>query len=214
MKTLDELQIGHLHYLAPLSNAASILVRGILSYNRAKLLPHCDASNWGVQRLRGQLIVPNTSRSLHDFVPLFFATHTPMQYVLTQGYFASMKQHDLVVFEISASKAFAKRGRVFSDGNAAACGTKFYRKLRDLHCLDWNIIRTYNAYSPKYKRIKSAELLVPDRVPPEMIISVRTIDFSVCKLLRRQVREWCKRHQLICPELRYFNVTADTTHFY
>lgn len=75
----------NLYYMAPIENAAFIAGFGILSYNtiHAKgdlaAIVHTIADPFVNNRRHGRNVA---GRSLHDYVPLYWATHTPMQYVL------------------------------------------------------------------------------------------------------------------------------------
>lgn len=65
----------------------------------------------------------------------------------------------LLVFEEKKTKL------KFSDGNAACNNTIFYNDIKDLEKLDWGIIKNVRkAFSPEYKRRKSAEVLVKDKI--------------------------------------------------
>jgi len=185
-KKLEEYRINHLYYMAPMSNVPFILALGILSYNIAKELPHKDVSLWSVQKRREKLI-PGTNKKIHDYVPLYFSTHTPMQYNITQGNKYSdpvINQKDLVFFEIDAVKIFELDGIVFTDGNAASKDTRFYYDISSLDELDWYIIRyVSDTYSKDYKRKKAAEVLVPNRVPTNFFNRVIVYNKeALCKL--------------------------------
>ena len=81
---LKKFGIYYLRYMAPIDNVPSILATGILSYNLILRmhLNHRDIADDRVQEIR-KSIIPLTKRSIHDYVPLYFGTQTPMQYVIT-----------------------------------------------------------------------------------------------------------------------------------
>ena len=94
--------VQNLHYMSHRENMLSILRRGILSYSRAAQIPHCDCSDPSVQ-LHREFVVQVSNRKLHEYACLYFATHTPMQYVLTQGTArrpAVMYEEDLVFVDV------------------------------------------------------------------------------------------------------------------
>lgn len=72
---LDELQ-----FIAPITNAASILDMGILSHNRARRLDHESVADEEVQDRRRQQ-VPN-GRRLHDYANLYINARNGMMYRL------------------------------------------------------------------------------------------------------------------------------------
>lgn len=140
------------------SKVRGILVEGILSRNmvQRRNIPHKDISYRSVQNLRKNVLV-----DIHDYVPLYFATHTPMLYDVynksDDGKFIVVIKIDLRIFE---KRAF------FTDMNAACKECNFYTKVEDLENLKWDIINERKCYSKLYKKYKQAELLVRNKVPP------------------------------------------------
>lgn len=169
---LAKYSIQHLYYIAPIENALWILILGILS--RKKILsPHTpqinDISHEAVQDRRKEIILPS-ERPLHDYVPLYFTTHTPTQYIMTRTLKKnSYKEENKypVIIEIDALSIFQTPDIFYSDGNAASAGTVFYDNYSELKNLDWDIIKKkqINIHSKEEKRKKAAEVLVPDSVP-------------------------------------------------
>ncbi len=147
-------------YLTHLDNLESILENGILSRDmcHALRISPSDISDGRVQSRRHEF---------HGCVPLFFADNTPMLWVV-------MKKLGDKIALLEVDKAVLRTpGAMFSDGNLASCVTNLYENEAALANLDWHII--YNrrgAYSPEWKRVRSAEVLVPDEVGPEHILAI------------------------------------------
>jgi hypothetical protein len=101
-----------------------------------------------------------------------------MQYVVCvrQG-----KIDQVAMVEVNVN-AFGLPGVIFTDGNARSSETHRYDDLKDLTALDWQVLDTPDAWSREYKRKKSAEVLVPDVVPPSYI--ERVCVSHACKLPR------------------------------
>jgi len=166
-----------LYYMAHIRNAPTIPILGILSYNQVRSTPALDKLSVSiadpfVNMRRHRLRI--SGRSLHDYVPLYWATHTPMQYVTVRD--GVLREDDLVFFVPDALRVFRLPGVMTTDGNAASQETKFWEGEGALPHLDWNIIHTPNCFSREYKRCKCAEVLVLDRIAPDCIsyIAVRT----------------------------------------
>lgn len=115
---------------------------------------------------RHGMIVGN--RPLHDFVPLYWATHTPMQYVVTQRE-ARLPQEQLVFFVLDPASVLQLPGVWTTDGNAASSETRMFEGREGLKHLDQTILATPNCFSREYKRKKCAEVLVPGEVPASCI---------------------------------------------
>ena len=215
---LKKYGIDHLHYMAPMDNAALILVHGILSYNNAKAVPHRSVALVSVQEWRESMI-PGTGKRIHDYVPLYFATHTPMQYVITtpapmRGRAMVLKQRDLVFIEVDATKVFSLLGVIFTDGNAASNETNFYSDISDLDKLDWDSIWRPNTfphcYDPEWKRKKASEVLVPDRMPIEFFSSIVVFSQAAkSDLVERlnALRKGCRKNFQIIFGLIHRNVS-------
>jgi len=144
--------------------------------------------DWGhIQRRRSRTIQhPWGSFHLQDMCPLFFATHTPMLYV--------QEDRDVVAHLEVTPLLLLHKGVFFSDGNCASPATDVFYDLEDLECLDWDIILfERNCWSREYKRVKAAEVLVPEQVHPVFIkrIHVRTeiVRLRVEAALREDARE-------------------------
>lgn len=84
----------------------------------------------------------------------------------------TVAQHDLVFFVLDASRVLEIPGVLTTDGNAASDETRFFKGDGAIPHLDWQILRNPCCYSRDYKRRKSAEVLVPDVVPPNIIAHI------------------------------------------
>lgn len=203
-----------LFYMAPLENAALILHLGVYSYNRVNDSPelcggrHSIADPF-VNGRRHRLVI--NERSLHDYVPLYWATHTPMQYVVTQKE-KRLEQQKLVFFLFDPSKIFAISGVLSTDGNAACEETLFYEGRGAEPYLDWKILETKDCYWPNYKRKKCAEVLVPDCIPPSLISKVALRSKAAREVFRSHATRAAQTLHLqktsrvpieVCPDFYY-----------
>lgn len=155
---LNQYNIKSFYYITHIENLNSILEKGIFCKNLMEDKSHKDISNGAVQRKRN---------GWHNYVPLFFADNTPMLYCVIKSY-----KNNIILLEIDKDIAFEKNMR-FSDGNIACGGTKIYDKLDDLEQLDWSIIFNRKpACSKEWKRKRSAELLIPDKMNVSYISNI------------------------------------------
>lgn len=176
---LEEHNVNYLYHMTHIDNLRSILKYGLLSHNSArggKL--ETDIADNEVNERRSKPD-PIYDRSLHDYVPLYFNPKNPMLY--------SRKgiQNDIVILAIN-TKIIGGTEVVFTDGNAASSGTKFYSSVTDLQNL--NMACIYGEYWNDFedgKRERCAETLVPNRIGASMILKV----FCNGTLSMRQVEE-------------------------
>ena len=158
-------EIKKFWYITSINNLVSIFKRGILcraEINKAEInkfeIPTTDISNRGVQKHR---------KGFHQLVPLFFADNTPMLYI-------KMKEASDAICLLEIDKAVKDLDDVqFSNGNVASQNTEIYNSLDSFTNEEEEIIFSRNpAYWNKWKRIRSAEVLVPTKVKPKFIKSI------------------------------------------
>ena len=160
--------------IQPISNIPSIISRGILSYNRAAAMRHVTIAMVDVQSRRDNVIIPQ-GNALHSYANAYFDPRNPMMY----------KRKDmaetLCVLAISAL-VLDCAGTIISDGNAASAYSRFYSPQDGIQKLDfceiygqwWLDEDSYEQM--KRKRIKCAEILVPDVIAYEYIIGAIVVN--------------------------------------
>ena len=161
----------YLLYMAPIQNAALIACLGVMSYNNVNQNPALS----NLSRSIADPFVNDRRRyvhgiDLHDYVPLYWACHTPMQYVVTRR--GVLDQSELIFFRFRTNGILSLPGILTTDGNAASGSTTIYEGIGTLDLVDWRIISTHDCYSVEYKRKKCAEVLVPGSVRPDLIDSI------------------------------------------
>ncbi len=163
-------RVSELHYITSLHNLGSIAARGILSHTLAAALEHESVALESVQDVREGKTVPG-QRKLHEYANLYFDARNAMMYKLRVG----DQRNDLIVVRV-AHEAMDIEGAVLTDGNAASATTRFLESPRQLDQVDEE--RTFavswehdNPFvKTEWRRRRCAEILVPDVVPPSMLI--------------------------------------------
>src|SRR5947209_7641347 len=110
---------GYIYHMVHFENLRSIFQNGALLSNeilRERGIIARSIANNEVQALRSRIFVWDSSsknyRSLHSYVPFYFATHTPMLRN-NQGI-----QNRLIIFEVTRH-ILRNQGVLFTDGNAS-----------------------------------------------------------------------------------------------
>ncbi|MFZ5625125.1 MAG: DUF4433 domain-containing protein [Gemmatimonadota bacterium] len=161
-------ELTELHYIAHMSNVASILGQGILSNRRASQVEHTSVAMQAVQDRRANVVVPG-GRKLHDYANLYVCARNPMLY-------KRQHQHlDLCVLQVSTD-VLDLPGVVVTDANAASDYVRFAAAPAGLSIVDREA--TFAEYwtdpNPivqwQKKSAKCAEVLVPDRIDPGFIM--------------------------------------------
>ncbi len=162
-------QIKELHYITYIDTVTSILKDGILCHKLAEKLSHRDLSKTGVQERRAKIKIPN-AKYLHEYANLYFDAHNPM--------LCRIQEHNIDICVLCVTpKILFISNVVISDCNAARDYARFYSSPEGLENLKYNHI--YDRYwnhddlFQKYlhKGIKCAEVLVPEKVEPNYILS-------------------------------------------
>lgn len=184
MHEIHQHRIRYLYHLTHLINLPTLFEHGILSHNEAhrRGLVAADLSNGEVQGRR-RFLVPGLSpapgqATLHDYVPLYFTTKNPML-------FARRDVQESIVILGVAPRVLLDPGTLFTDGNAAARETRFYRGTANLDRLPWNVLHAHY-WSPfkDGKRQRCAEVLVYRQTPLQEILKV----FCATEETKRAVR--------------------------
>jgi len=173
---VDRARIQELHFITPIGNVPSILQHGILCHRDAATKAHASIAMPEVQAIRATVRVPDGTprgRPLHSYANLYVHARNPMMYV------RSSQHESTCVLRISPN-VLDLPGTVIADGNAGSRGgyTLFAPMPAGLDALDPDLVLSRYWTSPtgdyfnycERKRKRCAEVLVPDRVPPEYVI--------------------------------------------
>ena len=170
-------KITQKHYLTNIThrnNISSILFNGLLCYEKTKEIDHISVALGNVQLRREHKNVPN-GMPLHRYASLYFAPRNPMMYYL-KYHLEEVEFNKLIVLMI-APEVLEMDGVVITDGNAASNITRFFSPDEGLNRVDftnrvyadwWTDDDPYAA--AEKRRAKCAEILVPEVIPPSMII--------------------------------------------
>jgi hypothetical protein len=121
-----------------------------------------------IQELRANITVPR-GRRLHDFANLYICARNPMLY-------KRRNNHLTLCILVVSPDVLDIPGTVITDGNAASDYTLFVNSPNGLRIVDkeltfaeyWTHADQIEAW--RHRRMKCAEVLVPDRIPPEYIL--------------------------------------------
>lgn len=168
-------------------NVEYILENGMCC--RGHKLEDPDYINIGMRKLiedRKDYPVPiKGAGNLGEYVPFYFAGHSPMLYTIINGYsgVAKRPQEDIIYF-VSSVEKIEEEGLpfVFSDRHAKRAVANFYSSKSDLENLDWETIKkrkwANDQNNLSRRDIKQAEFLVHKHVPITCIhaLVVKTLE--------------------------------------
>lgn len=122
-----------------------------------------------------QVVVIPPGGTLGEYIPFYFAGHSPMLLNIVTGHGVSKIPQRDIAFLVCDAIEMTKAGiqYCFTDGNAAHSITKFYNSLKDINKLDWNTIKAtiWHNTDEDYDRVrkKMAEFLAKEHIPSNMI---------------------------------------------
>jgi hypothetical protein len=152
-------------------NLASILESGILSHNLAARLSHRSIADREVQTARAQKIVPPSRRPLHSYANLYVNPRNIVGYRFVADTVDAGGSADEICVIRASLEVLDLPGVIVTDRNAASW-PQWMTPDVGLAALDHaDVFSTYWNGRDHAQRM-CAEVLVPDRVPPEYISEV------------------------------------------
>lgn len=165
-----------LYHITDINNLESILQHGgLLAVNvvNQKGVEYENIAHNNIQDRRSIKIVPLPPHgNLHDYVPFYFASKSPMLYAIYKGQVEGYdKGQDQIIYLITRTDIIhnAVLDYVFTDGHAVMGFTDYFKNLEDLDKIDWEVMDTRFWFDteedPDRKRRRQAEFLVHNVVP-------------------------------------------------
>lgn len=178
----DKTHHKSVYNIQPISNIPSVTAHGILSYQRAAALEHASIAMPEVQSKRDNMAIPN-GKPLHAYANAYFDPRNPMMYKRQQ------EAESLCVLAVSAT-VLDLPGVIVSDGNAASGYSRFYTPEEGIQRLDFSSV--YSEWwtsgdwleQQRRKRIKCAEILVPDVIPFAYVVGAIAVSEQGKEALR------------------------------
>ncbi len=163
-----------IYHFTDAKNLPGILRSGCL-YCKTQLPPECqqvDASHYDIQERRAVKTVRcGPGGVLHDYVPLYFATQSPMMFSISRGNVEGCSSNTgRLVYLVSSVERVQELGLdfVFSDGHPTVAFTRFYDDANKLDKVDWQVMamQYWNDADPfDGSRRRQAEFLVHGSLP-------------------------------------------------
>lgn len=145
---------------------------------------YTNIAHRSIQDRRAHTRVPCGPRGvLHDYVPFYFGSRSPMLYTISRGNVEGFSGgQGCIVHLVSTVQAVQTEGLgfVFTDGHGIMVFTEFYDDLARLDEVDWPLMSAqYWADTDDdldRKRRRQAEFLVHQRFPVTLIHAIGVMD--------------------------------------
>lgn len=190
-----------IYHFTHAKNLSSILSTGYV-YCKSQL-PDSDeivnVSHQSVQeKRRNKQVRCHPGGILHDYVPFYFATRSPMMYVISrggvEGYDSNTKP---VIYLVSSIERVQELDLsfAFSDGHPIMALSQFYNDIADLKKVDWEVMEarmwraTEEDPDPDKSRRRQAEFLVHRELPWDAVEYLAVKNRDVKDRLYRHLSE-------------------------
>lgn len=163
---MDRSRITELHLICPFDNVPSVLARGILSnkLQRKQVPGATSVANAEVQARRAAVRIPPKREPLHSYANLYVHARNAMMSTLRH------LNDTLAVVRVS-DDVLELPGVIVADRNAAADDVIFRPAAGGVAALvEDEVYAVWWNQSRDAKQKRCAEVLVPDRVPPEYVV--------------------------------------------
>jgi ssDNA thymidine ADP-ribosyltransferase, DarT len=187
-----------LYYIVPIANVASILERGILCKRESERLKPVSVAMEEIQTIRANKMVPG-GRPIHDYANVYITARNPMLFKLSQ------RHAELCVLRVNTD-VLDLPGVIIADGNAASQYTAFWASPAGLEKVDRDLVfATWWTDDDPFrqwekKRIKCAEVLVPDRIEQAHILGA----YVSCEETRQTLSAACPELEVAMNPLLFF----------
>jgi hypothetical protein len=166
---MNRADVTELHYITAIANVPSILQHGILSHTLADQLAHDSVAMAEIQERRKNKQIPGAGR-LHDYANLYFDAHNPM---LSR---CRGRNDEICVLRVEHT-VLDLPGVILSTQNAASDWASFWPVENGLTLIERDRVYARFWTHPndqieewRHKSEKCAEVLVPERVDPALVI--------------------------------------------
>ena len=163
-----------LYNIQAIENVPSIMLRGLLSNERADQIRHVSIAMEEVQERRNNIKIPN-GLELHQYANVYFDPHNPMLSARRdRNEELCILKFDYHILDIP--------GTIISDMNASSAYAGFYSPEIGLEMIDFDLV--YSRYwvdndyfeQMRKKSIKCAEVLVPYSIPYEYVVCAAVVN--------------------------------------
>jgi len=173
-----------LYHITHIDNLAGIIRAGGLLAHNGVDDAYTDIAHQAIQIRRNNIPVPcKPNGVLHDYVPFYFCSRSPMLYAIHKGNIETYHDgQESIVYLVTTLARVQQSGIpfVFTDGHAIMSFSEFYNDPADLDKIDWPLMKAQYWFDtdddPDRKRRRQAEFLLYQQCPWSLIAGIATFD--------------------------------------
>lgn len=205
----------YIYHFTHAKNLPAILNAGCV-YCQSQLPPNSqgvDISHYDIQERRSTKPVRcGPGGVLHDYVPFYFATRSPMMYVLSKGGVEGYDEGTRpLIYLVSSVQRVQEDGLafVFSDGHPTKAFSRTYDDISHLEEIDWGVMDAWywndTLDDPDKKRRRQAEFLIHRALPWGSVEFLAVSSVSLKERLEKFLKEqWPHRIKPVRVEAGWY----------
>lgn len=173
----------HIDNLSELIRTGGILCKNQMSQQNKS---YKSSAHESIQNQRSIHPVPvEPGGTIHDYVPFYFNSLSPMLYTIKCGNISGVEIQDLVFFK-STAQAVQQSGKAyaFTDGHGIMALSEYYNQLSDLDQVPWNVINAkYWKNFTDGSRLRQSEFLVYEDFQWELVESIGVYNVEMKEII-------------------------------
>ena len=172
----------HIDNLSVLISTGAILCKNEMLKNNTSYKSSAFESVQEQRKIHPVPVSPNGT--IHDYVPFYFNSLSPMLYTIKNGNIDGVEMQDLVFFKSTVQAAEASGCKfVFTDGHGIMVLSDYYNNLASLDKIPWNVVNAkYWTDFLDGRRLRQSEFLIYNKFDWNL---VQTIGVYNSKMLNR-----------------------------
>lgn len=179
----------HIDNLSNLISTGAILCKNEMLKNNTT---YRNSAFDSVQEQRQIHLVPVSPKgTIHDYVPFYFNSLSPMLYTINLGNIDGVKMQDLVFFK-STIQAVEGSGCkfVFTDGHGIMALSNYYNNLKNLDKIPWHVVNAkYWKNFLDGSRLRQSEFLVYKKFDWSLVQTIGVHNKSILNKVKSLVNE-------------------------
>lgn len=177
----------HIDNLSALINTGAILCKNQMTKNNAVYKSSAFDSVQEQRQIHPVPVSPNGT--IHDYVPFYFNSLSPMLYTIKNGNIDGVEMQDLVFFK-STVQAVESSGCkfAFTDGHGIMMLSDYYNDLANLDKIPWNVVnaRYWNDF-PDGRRLRQSEFLVYNKFDWNLVQTIGVYNSNILNRVKSLV---------------------------
>lgn len=177
----------HIDNLSALINTGAILCKNQMTKNNAVYKSSAFDSVQEQRQIHPVPVSPNGT--IHDYVPFYFNSLSPMLYTIKNGNIDGVEMQDLVFFK-STVQAVESSGCkfAFTDGHGIMMLSDYYNDLANLDKIPWNVVnaRYWNDF-PDGRRLRQSEFLVYNQFDWNLVQTIGVYNSNILNRVKSLV---------------------------